>query len=156
MSHFLVRDVSSFRFQNSKFSRLYHRKAPSKSSQGFTLCFQLLFSFHHPFITKVLHGGSTWWFVKDSFHSSIVLQDFSRSYGLLSYTLNKHGAQHMFCFEKFKYYSSFISKSNYFYLIFWCGVISFLTISIRVSGFTCCQEWGILKTIIFLFDHEVF
>ena len=34
-----------FSFRSSKFSRLYHRKAPSKSSQGFTLCFQLLFLF---------------------------------------------------------------------------------------------------------------
>ena len=31
-------------------------------------------SFYHPLITGVLHGGSTWWFIKDSFHSSIVLQ----------------------------------------------------------------------------------
>ena len=39
------------------------------------------------FITGVLHGGSTWWFIKDSFHSSIVLQDFSRSYDPPSFTL---------------------------------------------------------------------
>ena len=38
--------------------------------------FSTSLSFYHPFITGVLHGGSTWWFVKDSFHSSIVLQDF--------------------------------------------------------------------------------
>ena len=51
----------------------------------------------------------------------------------------------MFCFEEFKYSSSCISKCNSFYLIFWGGVISFLTISIHVSWFTCCQEWGILN-----------
>ena len=32
-----------FSFRSSKFYRLYHPEAPSKSSQGFTLCFQLLF-----------------------------------------------------------------------------------------------------------------
>ena len=60
----------------------------------------------------------------------------------------KHGAQHMFCFEAFKYSSSCISKCNSLYLIFWGGVISFLTISIHVSRFTCCQEWGILNPLI--------
>ena len=31
------------------------------------------------------------------------------------------------------------------YLIFWGGVMSFLTIRVRVWWFTCCQEWGILN-----------
>ena len=42
---------------------------------------------------------------------------------------NKHGAQHMFCFEELKYSSSCIPKCNSFYLIFWGGVMSLLTIS---------------------------
>ena len=75
MSFFSVRDASSFLFRSSKFSALSRREAPSKSSQGFTLCSQLLFRFIILF-AGVLHGGSTWWFIKDSFHSSIVLQDF--------------------------------------------------------------------------------
>ena len=54
----------------------------------------------------------------------------------------------MFCFEEFKYSSSCISKCNSFYLISWDGVISFLTISIHVLRFTCCQEWGILNPLI--------
>ena len=45
------------------------------------------------------------------------------------YSKNKHGAQHMSCFEEFKYYSSCIPKCNSFYLIFWGGVMSLLTIS---------------------------
>ena len=65
---------------------------------------------------------------------------------------NKHGAQHMFCFEEFKHSSSCILKCNSFYLIFWGGVISFLTISIHVSRFTCCQEWGILNPSISLLE----
>ena len=48
--------------------------------------FSTSLSFYHPFFTGVLHGGSTWWFVKDSFHSSIVLQGFSRSYDPPSYS----------------------------------------------------------------------
>ena len=45
MSHFSVRDASSFLFRSFKFSALSHHEAPSKSSQGFTLCFQVLFLF---------------------------------------------------------------------------------------------------------------
>ena len=64
---FSVRDALSFLSQSSKFSRLYRREASSKSPQGFTLCFQLPFLFYHHFITRVLHGGSTWSFVKGFF-----------------------------------------------------------------------------------------
>ena len=105
-------------------------------------------SFYHPFITGFLHGGSTWLLVKGSFNSSIVLQDFSRSYDPQALLKIKHGAQHMFCFEAFKHSSSCIPKCNSFYLIFWDGVISFLTISIHVSWVTCCQEWGTLNPLI--------
>ena len=120
-----------FSFRSSRLFQLYHFKAPSKSLQGFSQSsFQVSISFDHSFIIGVLHGGSTWWFVKDSLHYSIVLQDFSRSYDPPSYTQkNKHGAQHMFCFEEFKYSSSCISKCNSFYLIFWGGVMSLLAIS---------------------------
>ena len=52
-----------FSFRSSKFSRLYHRKAPSKSLQGFTLCFQLLFLsiilLLPEFFMEALHGGSS-------------------------------------------------------------------------------------------------
>ena len=96
-------------FRSSKLSHLSCREAPSKSLQGFTLCFQVLFLF----IILL-----SWWFVKDSFHSSIVLQDFSRSYDPSSLLQNKHGVQHMFCFEEFKHSPSRIPKCNSFYLIF--------------------------------------
>ena len=118
-----------FSFWSSKFSRLYCREAPSKSSQGFTLFFLTFLSFDHSFTTGVLHGGSTWWFVKDSFHSSIVLQDFSWSYDPPSILKIKQGAQHMFYSEEFEYSSSCIPKCNSFYLIFWGAVRSLLTIS---------------------------
>ena len=51
----------------------------------------------------------------------------------------------MFCPEEFKHSSSCILKCNSFYLIIWGGVMSFLTIWVRVSCFTCCQEWDILN-----------
>ena len=57
----------------------------------------------------------------------------------------KHGFQNMLCFEEFKHSSSCIPKWNSFYLIFWGGVMSLLTISLRVSWFNSCQERGILN-----------
>src|SRR3954466_10497411 len=74
------------------------------------LVFSTSLSFYHPFITGVLHGGSTWWFVKDSFHSSFVLQDILGVKISQAILQNKLGAQHMFCFEEFKYSSSCIPK----------------------------------------------
>ena len=61
------------------------------------------------------------------------------------YSKIKHGVQHMSCFEEFKHSSSCIPKCSSFSLIFWGGVMSFLTIWVRVSWFTCCQEWDILN-----------
>ena len=58
------------------------------------------------------------------------------------YSKFKHGAQHMFCFGEFKHSSSCIPKCNSLYLIFWGGVMSLLTISLRDSS---CQEWDILN-----------
>ena len=101
--------------------------------------------FYHPFITGVLHGGSTWWFVKDSFILQLFLK-FSLEAMIRQAILKiKHGAKHMFCFGEFKYSSSCISKCNSCYLIIWGGVMSFLTIWVRVSWFTSFQEWDILK-----------
>ena len=59
MSHFSVRDASSFLFRSSKISALSRREASSKSSQGFTLCFQPLFLlFDRPFCFR----SSSWRF----------------------------------------------------------------------------------------------
>ena len=59
---------------------------------------------------------------------------------------DKHGAQHMFCFEEFKHSSSCIPKCNSFYLIFWGGVMSLLTISLRDSQVVRNE---LIKSIIF-------
>ena len=39
-------------------------------------------------------------------------------------------------------------RCNSFYFIFWDGVMSFFTIWVCISWFTCCQEWGILNPLI--------
>ena len=65
-----------FSFPEFKVFSLYRPEAPSKSLQGFTLCCQLLFFLSSFLFTGVLHGGSTWWFIKDSFHSSIIFSTF--------------------------------------------------------------------------------
>ena len=130
-------------FRSSNLSQLSHRKAPSKSLEGFTLCFPTSLSFYHPFITGVLHGSSTWWFVKDSFHSSIVLQDFSRSYDPPSYTLKSTWCSIHVLFWGFQVFFILHFEVQFSYLIFWDDVISFLTVSLQVLWFTSCQEWDI-------------
>ena len=145
MSFFSVRDASSFLFRSSKFSALSRHEAPYKSSQGFNWCSQLLFLFIilllPEFFIEALHGGSS--------RILFILQVFFKT--SLEVMIRqailkiKHGAQHMFCFQEFKNSSSCIPKCNSFYLIFWDGDMSFLTIWVCVSWFTCCQEWGILN-----------
>ena len=141
-----------FFFWSSKFSALSRREAPSKSSQGFTLCFQLLFLFIilllPEFFMEALHGGSSRILFILHFSSRFLLK--LRSAKL--YSKIKHGAQHMFCFEAFKHSSSCIPKCNSFYLIFWGGVMSLLTISFMFHDSYCCQEWGILNPSISLLE----
>ena len=64
----------------------HHHEDPSYHCKASTLFFSSFISFDLSFITGFLHRGSTWWFIKDSFHYSIVHQDFSRSYDPPSYT----------------------------------------------------------------------
>ena len=135
--------ISRFEMLDLFFSRVpsfphYHREDPSKSLQGFTLCFQLLFLsiilFLPEFFIEALHGGSSRIpFILQLFFK-ISLDVMTRQAILKS----KHCAQHMFCFEAFKHSSSCIPKCNSLYLIF--GVMSFLIIFLRVSGFTSFQE----------------
>ena len=112
-------------------------------------------SFYHLFITGVLHGGSTWWFIKDSFHSSIVLQDFSQSYDPSSLLQNEHGVQHMFC----------LRSSSILHLAFRSAILSTLSLEMVL-----CHSWQfllvfhdsqvvrneIIKSIIFCFVQEIF
>ena len=74
-------------FQSSKVSQLSRREAPSKSLQGFTLCFQLLFLsiilLLPEFFTEALHGGSS----RIPFILHLFFKFFSRSHDSPSYTL---------------------------------------------------------------------
>ena len=71
----------------------------------------------HLFVTGVLHGGSTWWFIKDLFPS--------RSF-------------HRDSFKEFKHSSSCIPECNSLYRIIGGGIMSFLIIWVHVPWFTCC------------------
>ena len=110
MSHFSVRDASSFLFWSSKFSALSRHEAPSKSLQGFTLCFQLLFLFIilflPEFFMEALHGGSSRILLIPQLFFKFSLEVMIRQ-AILKI---KHGAQHMFCFEEIKY--SLISSGS--------------------------------------------
>jgi len=67
---------SSFLFWSSKFSSAISSEPPSKSLQGFNLILSSFILSHHPFVTGVLHGGSSWFisFFKSS--SRFLLEEF--------------------------------------------------------------------------------
>ena len=116
MSHFSVRDASSFLFRSSKFSALSHREAPSKSLQGFTLCFQLLFLsiilLLPEFFMEDQHDGSS--------RILFILE--------LFFKIFVGGVQVLFFLH---------SKLQFVLPYLLRGVISLLTISLRDSS---CQE----------------
>ena len=99
--------------RSSNLFQLYHHGDPSKSLQGFTLCFQLLFLFIIILFTGVLHGCSTWWFIKD-------LISFSK-------------CSSTFFSKELKYSSSCSPECNSFYHIIGGGIMSFLIIWVHVS-----------------------
>ena len=102
--------VSSILFKSSKSSALSRREAPSKSSQGFTLCFQLLFLFIilllPEFFMEALHGGSS----RIPFILHLFFKTSLEVMIRQAILKIKHGAQHMFCFEAFKH-SSYCIRS---------------------------------------------
>ena len=137
---FSVSIVSSFLPRSSNLSQLYHHEDSSnhyKASILFASNLQLFYVIisYPDFFMEAQHDGTSrisfilHWFFKISLEVMI-------RQAILS---NKHGAQHMSCFEEFKHSSSCILKCNSFYLIFWDGVMPFLTISRHVSWFASCQ-----------------
>ena len=74
---------------------------------------------------RVLHEGSTWWFIKDLIPSP----SFSST----------------FFSKKLKLSSYCNLECNSFYRIIGGGIMSFLIIWVHFSWFTCCQEWDILN-----------
>ena len=113
------------------------------SLQGFTWCFQLLFLsiilLWPEFFMEDLHGGSS----RIPFILHLFFKTSLEVMIRQAILKIKHGTQHMFCFEAFKYSSSCISKCNSFYLIFWDGAMSFWIISLRFHDSQSFQEWHI-------------
>ena len=71
--------------QSSNLFQLYHHGDPSNHCKDSPYVFDFSFlSIGHSFITGVLHGGSTWWFIKDLIPSRSVHWDsFQRSSSIL-------------------------------------------------------------------------
>ena len=142
-SKFLISFVH-FSFRSSKLFQLYHFKASSnhcKASPGvlFNFPFRLIILLLSEFFMEDQHGGSS----RILFILRLLFK-FSLEAKIRQAILKINMVPNT-CFLEFKYSSCCISKCNSFYLSFWGGVISFLAISIQVSRFTCCQEWGILN-----------
>ena len=117
MSHFSVRDASSFLFRSLKFSAVSHRETPSKSSQGFTLYSQLLFLCYHPLILLPEFSRRLNMVVRQGFFSFfncssrfLLKLRSTKLYAKINMVLNT-------CFfsEEFKYSSSCMSKCYSFY-----------------------------------------
>ena len=117
--------------------------------------FSTSLSFYHPFITEVLHGGSTWWFIKDLIPSRSVRQGFFSFFNCSSRFLSKLWSAKLYskinmvlntCLS-WGVQAFFIlhSEVQFFlpYLLRWCYVT--LDNFLHVSWFICCQEWGILN-----------
>ena len=119
MLHLLFSGVPSFPHYLIAELHLNHRKA---SPCVFNFSF-FLSSFYY----RVFHGGSTWWFVKDSFHSSIVLQYFlselwsSKLYSKINMVLNT-------CFV--------LRSSNILHLAFRSAILSTLSFEMVL-----CHSW---------------
>ena len=111
--------------RSSKFSQLFHREDPSKSLQGFTLCFQLLF----PFVWSFFYHRSSSWRLYMMVHQGF--NSFSK------FSLR-------FFSEELKFSSSCYPECNSFFRIIGGGIMSLLIIWVHFSRFTCCQEWDIL------------
>ena len=109
-------------FPEFQVSTLSRRKASSKSLQVFTLCFRLLF-----ILLFFCYWSSSWRFYM------IVHQ------GFISFSK----CSSRFFSKELKHSSSCNPECISFYLIFWDGVMSLLTIWVCVSWFPCCQDWDI-------------
>ena len=105
---FWVRDALSFLFRSSKLSQLYHHGDPSNHCKSSPCVFNFSFiSIDHSFVTGVLHGGSTWWFIKDLIPSRSVHWDsFQRSSSFL-HLANPECNCSPLSFEVVIYHSSF-------------------------------------------------
>ena len=139
-----------FSFRSSKFSRLYHREAPSKSSQGFTLCFQLLF------LSIIL-------LLPEFF--MVVLQGFLSFFNCSSRFLSELRSAKLYSKINMVFNTCFVLRSSsILHLAFRSAILSFLSFEVVL-----CHYWQfpfvrhdslvvkneIVKPINF-FEHELF
>ena len=126
-----------FSFRSSKFSRLYHHEAPSKSSQGFTLCSQLLFLCYHPLILLPEFSRRLNMVVRQGFFSffncssRFLLKLLSvKLYSKINMVLNT-----CFCFGGAQVFFILHSKVQFFlpYLLRWCYVTLDNSLAFHVS-----------------------
>ena len=106
--------------RSSNLFQLFYHGDPSKSLQGFTLCFQPFFLSVWSFfcLTEFFMETLTWWFIKDLIPSQSVHWDsFQRSSSILHLT---------------------IRSAILFFHIIVVGIMSFLIIWVHVSWFTGC------------------
>ena len=145
---FSVQDALSF-LPEFQVSTLSHRKAPSNHCKASILFFPSFTSFDHPFITGVLHGGSTWWFIKDLIPSRSAHRDsFQRSSSILLLALPNAtfvtlSFEVVLChFDNFLHASWFTSVRNEIFkpIIFFLGVILGY-ISPKAFPKDCCYLW---------------
>ena len=106
-------------FPESKFSQLYYHGDSSKSLQGFTLCFQLLFPSVWSSFCYRSSSGRLYMVVHQGFNS------FSK-------------CSSRFFSKKLRLSSYCNPECNSFYRIIRGGIMSFLIIWVHVSWFTCC------------------
>ena len=110
------------------------------------------FDFITGVLTKAQHGGSSRiLFILQLFFKISLEVKFRQA--ILK---NKHGVQHMSCFEEFKHSSSCIPKCNSFYLIFWDGDMPFLTIFFHVFMIHKLLRMRYFKPIVFSLFRRCF
>ena len=144
-----------FFFRSSKFSRLYHRKAPSKSLQGFTLCFN--FSF---FLSSFYYRSSSWRLYM------VVHQGFLSFFNCSSGFLSKLWPAKLYSKINMVLNTCFVLRSSsILHLAFQSAILSTLSLRwcyvtldnfLHVSWFICCQEWGILNPSCSLCSRDLF
>ena len=129
-------------FRSSKFSRLYHFKASSYHCKASPCVFN--FSF---FLSSFYYRSSSWRLYM------VVHQGFLSFFNCSSRFLSELWFAKLYSKINMVFNTCFVlrsssilplaSKVQFSYLIFWDGVISFLTVSLQVLWFTSFQEWHI-------------
>ena len=118
--------VSSFLSRSSKISQVYHHEDPSKSSQGFTLCFQLLF-----LLSSFYYRSSSWRFYM------VVHQGFLSFCNCSSRFLSKLWSAKLYSRINMVLNTCFVLRSSsILHLAFWSAILSILSFEMVL-----CHSW---------------